>query len=246
MLHVHPSLGSQSCLLCFLPSPTADLGLSVYMSSFITVDGVWLGTTKTRANSAIPSAIVDGHKGISVDRSNDVLVSNFRLAAKFYHDVSVSYYTTQSVFSNGYGDDLNIDFHRASPFSNLYTQVSECTGAGFWYVQLVWCALVVHWWGGLNGWPSAGPRVAASMSRAIHSSTPLCPNPSPPIPMVPFVRLHAVRRLIMAPAHVSWTPAARMTMASRTLPHTTHCGTTGGASISTGPPLMAWAPTSIS
>lgn len=55
------------------------------------VDDVYLGVTKRRANTANPSANVDGHKGIVVDRSTDILVSNFRINATFYHDISVSW-----------------------------------------------------------------------------------------------------------------------------------------------------------
>jgi hypothetical protein len=56
------------------------------------VDELYLGVTKTRANTANPSAQMDGHKGIGVDRSTDVLVQNFRINATFYHDVSVSWW----------------------------------------------------------------------------------------------------------------------------------------------------------
>lgn len=45
----------------------------------------------------------NGHRGIWLERGQDNLIANFRLDARMYHDLSVSFYEHGTVFVNGTG-----------------------------------------------------------------------------------------------------------------------------------------------
>ena len=103
----------------------ADNAVDLWGCTFTTLSDVTLGTTGPRGNAA---GHQNGHKGLSLAAGSDNLVQRFEVNAPLVHDVSISGYESGSVFANGYGADLNLDFHRSSPYANLFTNINHGLG----------------------------------------------------------------------------------------------------------------------
>lgn len=73
-----------------------------------------------------------GHHGISVGRSTDCLIQGFDIQAELVHDLTLEWYAHSNVFTQGRGDNLTLDHHRASPYANLFTQVHLGKGTRPW------------------------------------------------------------------------------------------------------------------
>jgi hypothetical protein len=73
-----------------------------------------------------------GHHAIGLAHTVDMLVTDFVIAAPYVHDVSVEQAANGNVFRNGRGADINLDFHRQAPYSNLYTNIHAGEGNRPW------------------------------------------------------------------------------------------------------------------
>ncbi|WP_437922948.1 glycosyl hydrolase family 28-related protein [Sorangium sp. So ce291] len=72
-----------------------------------------------------------GHHGIALSYSADVLVRNFNIANTWMHSLTVSARASGNVFSRGTSAELLVlDHHGDSPFENLFTQLSAYTFVG--------------------------------------------------------------------------------------------------------------------
>lgn len=70
----------------------------------------------------------NGHRGVWTEFGESNLITRVGVKAPFVHDLTVATAETGSVFSKSWGTDLNLDFHKGGPFSNLYTDLDM--GAG--------------------------------------------------------------------------------------------------------------------
>jgi len=100
----------------------ADFGIDLNATNFCTVNNVTLTTSKTRAVEADARG-TSGHHGIDVSHGTENLVTNFNIRTQFVHDISVEWYALHSVFSNGRGDNLNMDHHREANYSSLFSNL---------------------------------------------------------------------------------------------------------------------------
>jgi hypothetical protein len=101
----------------------ADLALTCFACSFNTWADIHLDVTAPRAST------FQGHKGLTLAYGTDHLITNWTAAVPMHHDVSVSDYEMGSVVSDGVGADINIDFHRMSPYGMLVTNVHHGMGS---------------------------------------------------------------------------------------------------------------------
>lgn len=88
---------------------------------FCTVSDVVL-TANRRALPKGPT----GHHGIEVD-GVDNLVTRFQFKTRFFHELTVSH-ALGNVLSDGSGEFLTLDHHKAGPYENLFTNLD--TGEG--------------------------------------------------------------------------------------------------------------------
>jgi len=109
----------------------SDSAIYLWGTAFCSVSDVVLATwPKPRGTRGLGGGReADGHRGIWLEYGESNLIERFRVEGRFLHDLSVSAYESNSVFSSGYGDDLNIDFHRASPYANLFTDLDHGAGS---------------------------------------------------------------------------------------------------------------------
>jgi hypothetical protein len=118
----------------------SDSAIYLWGCTFTSVSDILLtNSPKTRGNVTLKKMPggglngdgrgADGHRGLWLERGESNLVERFRIEGRFLHDLSVSVYETSSVFSAGSGRDLNIDFHRASPYANLFTDLDHGEGS---------------------------------------------------------------------------------------------------------------------
>ncbi|KAL4448197.1 hypothetical protein ABPG75_005416 [Micractinium tetrahymenae] len=139
-----------------------------YLASSITVTGIKIWYTKTRANH-IPNAYgentdADGHWGLVYSVSHDALFSNFTFTGRLLHNVGTGMSGKWGVFMDGWLSDGNLDLHRGLAGPTLYTNINVGKGSD---------ALA-------SGGPSrAGPNsVAYSTWWNIRSDKPIDPNHS--------------------------------------------------------------------
>ena len=104
----------------------ADLNVLVRHSNFATVTGVDARVTKDRSLSGTGGR--QGHIAFAIHDSADVLVSDFNVESKWYHDVSTRN-SQLSVFRQGRGMDLNMDLHRTAPYMILYEDIDLGKGS---------------------------------------------------------------------------------------------------------------------
>jgi len=95
-----------------------DYGVNVTSSQFVTVQDVTIETTNSRS----------GHHALNNGHGGDNLFIGFNLKVKLIHDITNEWYATGVVVTQGRGDDLAMDHHRAAPYTTLWTEV-DC-GAG--------------------------------------------------------------------------------------------------------------------
>jgi hypothetical protein len=67
-----------------------------------------------------------GHHGIEAD-GVDNLITRFQFKTRFFHELTVSH-AIGNVLSDGSGELLTLDHHKAGPYENLFTNLD--TGAG--------------------------------------------------------------------------------------------------------------------
>lgn len=103
----------------------SDVGVILNNSNFVTVDGLVFETTGVRDGGY---GKWNGHHAIFVARGSDNLITNFDIRTRFAHDLTVSWYSLNTVFSNGRGIDINLDHHRAFNYGTLYSNID--LGAG--------------------------------------------------------------------------------------------------------------------
>ncbi|PSC74164.1 sugar phosphate phosphate translocator [Micractinium conductrix] len=113
---------AQNCWLRNLKVLNADNGFLVNGADFVTVSGVETDFTAARGVGAV--AEMNGHHGIWVQASSNVLVTDFNIKDyRFYHDLSLAIFSESCVFSNGRGFDVNIDSHRGGTHHNLLSNI---------------------------------------------------------------------------------------------------------------------------
>lgn len=98
----------------------ADIAVEVNNSYFSTVEGVVIDSTSKRDGGF---GNWNGHHAIYVVRGADNLITQFDIRTRFAHDLCVGWFTTNTVFSNGKGKDINLDHHRAFNYATLFTNI---------------------------------------------------------------------------------------------------------------------------
>ncbi|KAL4418954.1 hypothetical protein ABPG77_001776 [Micractinium sp. CCAP 211/92] len=104
-----------------------------YLASSITVTGIKIWYTKTRANH-IPNPYgettdADGHWGLVYSVSYDALFSNFTFTGRLLHDVGTGMGGKWGVFMDGWLSDGNLDLHRGLAGPTLYTNINVGRGS---------------------------------------------------------------------------------------------------------------------
>lgn len=135
------SLASPGPAFPMLPSPFSFLGVAPAsppdcIPAPVQVSDVTLGLDKPRSSHI--SGGMDGHHGITVSFGNDVLVRDFRIVQRQFHDTGV-HGTAHVVFHRGWGQDLVMDCHRTAPWGTLWADI-RC-GVG-----LDGCKITCGWW----------------------------------------------------------------------------------------------------
>ncbi|MBC8073152.1 MAG: hypothetical protein IAG13_32820 [Deltaproteobacteria bacterium] len=100
----------------------ADYGVNLRDAYFVTVADVVLDTTGDRGP-------LSGHHGFSNGHGNDNLFIGFDVRTTMVHDLTNEWYATGVVFTQGRGDDLRMDHHRAAPYTTLWTEIDCGEGA---------------------------------------------------------------------------------------------------------------------
>jgi MYXO-CTERM domain-containing protein len=95
-----------------------DYGVNITNCHFVTVQGVVIQTTNQR----------NGHHALNNGHGGDNLFIGFDLQVAFVHDITNEWYATGIVVTQGRGDDLAMDHHRAAPYTTLWTEIDA--GAG--------------------------------------------------------------------------------------------------------------------
>lgn len=121
----------------------ADSGIFLREGTkFCTIQGVHLVATKGRArvgygsDSGEPQTVdVEGHHGILITGlSQDNLVTDFRVDARFIHELGVENAAAGNVFSSCSGRDMALDHHRRAPYENLFTNIDAGEGTHLWEI----------------------------------------------------------------------------------------------------------------
>lgn len=97
----------------------ADFALEFRSTNFCTADNVVLAADPMRSGERNWS----GHHGFEINHGTENLIQNFEVKTRFVHDVSYEWYSLHTVVSHGTGVDMNLDFHRESPYENLATDL---------------------------------------------------------------------------------------------------------------------------
>ncbi len=95
-----------------------DYAVNVTNGQFITVQDVVIEADAKRS----------GHHGLNNGHGGDNLFIGFDIKTQLVHDITNEWYATGVVVTQGRGDDLAMDHHRAAPYSTLWTEL-DC-GAG--------------------------------------------------------------------------------------------------------------------
>ena len=75
-----------------------------------------------------------GHHAIwIVGNSQENMVTHFRVATPYVHDLSLEGFAHGNVFRKGSGVLLNLDHHRNGPYENLFTDIDAGNGRRLWY-----------------------------------------------------------------------------------------------------------------
>eukprot|EP00798_Chlamydomonas_sp_ICE-L_P020898 gene20898-27748_t len=133
--------GAADCWANNLRISNSDNAVIIWMSSFITVSNVWIGTTRKRAyyechhafniSYAQDVAVTDFwkrayyecHHAFNVSYAQDVAVTDFWVDVRCHHDIAVYAWDVGVVFAQGGGMDLNLDHHRLVPYGTLFTAI---------------------------------------------------------------------------------------------------------------------------
>ncbi|KAL4423184.1 hypothetical protein ABPG77_000317 [Micractinium sp. CCAP 211/92] len=105
-----------------------DMGVMVSGTDFVTVTGVETQFSKKRGTGPMATRNVNGHHALWVSAANNVLVTQFNIAWRWYHDLSVDSFAAESVYSSGQAQDINIDCHRAATNNNLFSNINAGLG----------------------------------------------------------------------------------------------------------------------
>jgi len=81
----------------------------------------WHSRTSTATGLEVKGR--SGHYGINLAASQDCLVTDFEIANRSLHDLSVAMLANGNVFSNGRGVAINFDHHRGAPYENLFSDI---------------------------------------------------------------------------------------------------------------------------
>ena len=101
----------------------ADHGILVQDSFSVTLHGIKISSTAPRCRGCS----TNGHIGIGLVDSTDVLVDKFAITSPMVHDTTVVR-TMMAVWRAGKGTNLNLDAHRHAPYATLYSDIQ--VGAG--------------------------------------------------------------------------------------------------------------------
>ncbi len=103
----------------------ADYGIFLRDGAmFNTLNNITIDVTAPRYPAGAPTFQQNnGHRGLGFTRSQDNIIANFEVRARYIHDLSITWYDRGNVFSNGSGLAINMDHHRAAPYQNLFTGI---------------------------------------------------------------------------------------------------------------------------
>lgn len=95
---------------------------------------VEIAYSRPRHTPACDCGNQNGHRGVWLERGADNLVTRFRVSSPLVHDVTLSWTEMHTVVSEGWGEDLNVDNHRNSPYGGSRWGLGVCLGVsgGVW------------------------------------------------------------------------------------------------------------------
>lgn len=97
----------------------ADSGIFAAWTHFTTFDGITIRATPGRVTTAAGHHAYDFYF-----LTSDNLLTNFNIATRYIHDLTTEQYASGNVFSNGTGENINLDHHMSAPHHNLYTNLN--------------------------------------------------------------------------------------------------------------------------
>lgn len=100
----------------------ADYGVNFRFSYNNTADGVTIFAQR-------PGSSLHGHHALNIGHGGDNLFIRFNIDATFVHDVTVEWYSTGNVITQGKGRNLRMDHHRAAPYLTLWTELDLGQGS---------------------------------------------------------------------------------------------------------------------
>ncbi|KAL4458833.1 hypothetical protein ABPG75_013698 [Micractinium tetrahymenae] len=128
---------ASDCWVRNIGTVNADNVVLIYGSTGITVSGVRMEVSKTRANN-IPNrfnerADADGHWGVEFGHSFDILVQGLDVRCSMMHDVGTDTSSKFSVVMDSKLKDGNLDLHRGLSGPTLYTNIDVGRGTNALY-----------------------------------------------------------------------------------------------------------------
>jgi hypothetical protein len=122
--------GTTNCWIRRVDVWNAESSIFMPLAMFCTLENI-----NINSHPRIGPDGTNGHFGIGLARSIDVLLKDFTINADYQHSVSVSDYTSGTVIKNGKGApgiNINFDHHRSSPFGVLWTNIDVGNGSRWW------------------------------------------------------------------------------------------------------------------
>uniref|UniRef100_A0A7S0RMN2 Uncharacterized protein n=1 Tax=Chlamydomonas leiostraca TaxID=1034604 RepID=A0A7S0RMN2_9CHLO len=104
-----------------------DNSLGVSEASFCTFQNIQLSRTAARARDG-----KDCHHGLNVSASQDILVADWAIGMRCWHDATVFNWTLGVAWVNGSGYDLALDHHRLYPYATLWSNIALGQGTRPW------------------------------------------------------------------------------------------------------------------
>lgn len=119
--------GASRCTMENIRIRNADYGVFLKNSHFCTLKNLIFDAGNRGHSGYI------GHHAMTFARSTHNLAHQFQIEGRFVHDLTVTTFASNNVFSQGRGTDMNMDHHRGYPQSNLFTDLHLGRGSRAFY-----------------------------------------------------------------------------------------------------------------
>lgn len=130
-----------------------DNGFLVHRSDFVTATDIEVSVDKPRYTPR--TTPYNGHHAIWAAGTVNTLITRFFVADRYWHDVTFAIFAENTVFSNGGGLDLNLDFHRGVEQYLVCFKTRAAVRFRVWVVLVRAVQLQPSWGMRLSGCPAA-------------------------------------------------------------------------------------------